>query len=559
MKALHLFLMALGGYASIATAAAPAAPDATQLAAMSARFAPVDIRVDLSALPDNERLALGYLVEASRIVDALFLRQRSPAATAQLLALAGDDSALGRARLAYFVLNKGPWSELDHDRPFMPAAAVKPGGADFYPLDSTREEVDAWVRTLTGAEHAAATGFFTTIRRTPDGKLTAVPYSLEYQGQLGELARLLREAAALTKQPTLKRYLETRAAAFLSNDYYASDIAWMELDASIEPTIGPYEVYEDEWFNFKAAFEAFIAVNDPAETAQLARFDKELQGLENRLPIDAKYRRPKLGGLAPIRVVNVVVSAGDGNHGIQTAAFNLPNDERVVAEKGSKRVMLKNYQQAKFEKVLQPIAAIALTPGDRALVAFEPFFTHILMHELMHGLGPQTITVNGRATTVRQELKELNGTLEEAKADISGLWALQQLMDKGVIDRRDERSMYVTFLASAFRTLRFGLNESHAKGMALQMNYLLDHGAVRIGGDGRFSLDLPKTKQAVTGLTHDIMTLQAHGDYAGVKALLDRMVAIRPEVQRVLDQLTGVPIDIAPHFVTAAELLQAAR
>ena len=526
---------------------------------MSARFAPVDIRVDLSALPDNERLALGYLVEASRIVDALFLRQCSPAATAPLLALAGDDSALGRARLAYFVLNKGPWSELDHDRPFMPAAAVKPGGADFYPLDSTREEVDAWVRTLTGAEHAAATGFFTTIRRTPDGKLTAVPYSLEYQGQLGELARLLREAAALTKQPTLKSYLEKRAAAFLSNDYYASDIAWMELDASIEPTIGPYEVYEDEWFNFKAAFEAFIAVNDPAETAQLARFDKELQGLENRLPIDAKYRRPKLGGLAPIRVVNVVVSAGDGNHGIQTAAFNLPNDERVVAEKGSKRVMLKNYQQAKFEKVLQPIAAIALTPGDRALVAFEPFFTHILMHELMHGLGPQTITVNGRATTVRQELKELNGTLEEAKADISGLWALQQLMDKGVIDRRDERSMYVTFLASAFRTLRFGLNESHAKGMALQMNYLLDHGAVRIGGDGRFSLDLPKTKQAVTGLTHDIMTLQAHGDYAGVKALLDRMVAIRPEVQRVLDQLTGVPIDIAPHFVTAAELLQAAR
>ncbi|MCC6192895.1 MAG: hypothetical protein IT518_00375, partial [Burkholderiales bacterium] len=356
-----------------------------------------------------------------------------------------------------------------------------------------------------------------------------------------------------------KRYLETRAAAFLSNDYYASDIAWMELDASIEPTIGPYEVYEDEWFNFKAAFEAFIAVNDAAETAQLARFGKELQSLENRLPIDPKYRRAKLGGLSPIRVVTVVVSAGDGNHGIQTAAFNLPNDERVVAEKGSKRVMLKNYQQAKFEKVLQPIAAIALTPQDRALVAFEPFFTHILMHELMHGLGPQTITVNGRATTVRQELKELNGTLEEAKADISGLWALQQLMDKGVIDKRDERSMYVTFLASAFRTLRFGLNESHAKGMALQVNYLLDHGAVRIGADGRFSLDLPKTKKAVTGLTHDIMTLQAHGDYAGVKALLARMVVIRPQVQRVLDQLTGVPIDIAPRFVTAGELLQAAR
>ena len=556
MKTPALLLLALGAWASLA-AAAPATPDAAQLAAMSARFAPVDIRVDLSALPADERAALGHLVEAARIVDALFLRQRSPATPAQLLALVGDDSALGRARLAYFALNKGPWSELDHDRPFIPGAAVKPGGGNFYPLDATREEIDAWMRTLSGAEHTAATGFFTTIRRTPDGKLTAVPYSMEYQGELAELARQLREAAALTQQPTLKRYLETRAAAFLSNDYYASDIAWMELDASIEPTIGPYEVYEDEWFNFKAAFEAFIAVTDAGETAQLARFGKELQGLENRLPIDPKYRRAKLGGLAPIRVVNVVVSAGDGDHGIQTAAFNLPNDERVVAEKGSKRVMLKNYQQAKFEKVLQPIAAIALTPEDRTRVAFEPFFTHILMHELMHGLGPQTITVNGRATTVRQELKELNGTLEEAKADISGLWALQQLMDKGVLDKRDERSMYVTFLASSFRTLRFGLNEAHAKGMALQVNYLLDHGAIRIGDDGRFSLDLPKTKKAVTGLTHDIMTLQARGDYAGVKALLDRMVVIRPEVQRVLDQLSGLPVDIAPRFVTAAELTAA--
>ena len=556
MKTPALLLLALGAWASLA-AAAPATPDAAQLAAMSARFAPVDIRVDLSALPADERAALGHLVEAARIVDALFLRQRSPATPAQLLALVGDDSALGRARLACFALNKGPWSELVHDRPFIPGAAVKPGGGNFYPLDATREEIDAWMRTLSGAEHTAATGFFTTIRRTPDGKLTAVPYSMEYQGELAELARQLREAAALTQQPTLKRYLETRAAAFLSNDYYASDIAWMELDASIEPTIGPYEVYEDEWFNFKAAFEAFIAVTDAGETAQLARFGKELQGLENRLPIDPKYRRAKLGGLAPIRVVNVVVSAGDGDHGIQTAAFNLPNDERVVAEKGSKRVMLKNYQQAKFEKVLQPIAAIALTPEDRTRVAFEPFFTHILMHELMHGLGPQTITVNGRATTVRQELKELNGTLEEAKADISGLWALQQLMDKGVLDKRDERSMYVTFLASSFRTLRFGLNEAHAKGMALQVNYLLDHGAIRIGDDGRFSLDLPKTKKAVTGLTHDIMTLQARGDYAGVKALLDRMVVIRPEVQRVLDQLSGLPIDIAPRFVTAAELTAA--
>jgi hypothetical protein len=316
-------------------------------------------------------------------------------------------------------------------------------------------------------------------------------------------------------------------------------------------------VYEDEWFNFKAAFEAFIALTDRDAGGKLERFSRELQDLENHLPIEPQLRRAKLGGYSPIRVVNVVFAAGDGNHGVQTAAFNLPNDERVVAEKGSKRVLLKNFQQAKFEQVLVPISKQALAASDQSALAFDSFFTHILMHELMHGLGPQTIRIGSRDTTVRQELKELNGPLEEAKADISGLWALQYLMDKGVIDKKQERSMYVTFLASTFRTLRFGLNDAHAKGMTLQVNYLLDHGAIRIDKDGLFSLDLAKTKKAVTGLTHDIMTLQAHGDYAGVKQLFERMVKIRPEVQHVIDRLGAVPVDIAPKFVTAAELTRA--
>jgi peptidase M49-like protein len=531
-----------------------AVPDAAQLKSMEARFAPVDVRVDVSYLPAEERAALVRLIEASRYIDALFVRQRWPGNESTLLQLLEDETPAGRARLSYFKLNKGPWSELDEDRVFVPGAAAKPPGGNFYPAGSTKEEVDAWMKTLQGAQHADATGFFTTIRRTPEGKLTTVPYSLEYQGELAEMARLLREAAALTKQPTLKSFLEKRADAFVSNDYYASDVAWMELDASIEPTIGPYEVYEDEWFNFKAAFEAFIALTDRDASGKLDRFSRELQDLENHLPIEPQFRRPKLGGYSPIRVVNVVFGAGDGNHGVQTAAFNLPNDERVVAEKGSKRVLLKNFQQAKFEQVLVPIAKQALAANDQPALAFDAFFTHILMHELMHGLGPQTIRVGSRETTVRQELKELNGPLEEAKADISGLWALQHLMDKGVIDKKQERSMYLTFLASTFRTLRFGLNDAHAKGMTLQVNYLLDHGAIRIDKDGLFSLDLAKTKQAVTGLTHDIMTLQAHGDYAGVKQLFDRMVKIRPEVQHVIDRLGTVPVDIAPKFVTAAEL-----
>ena len=557
MRCIHSRLAALVSISFLSLAASAQTPDAAALKKMSSRFAPVEIRVDASALPDNERAALTRLIEASRYVDALFMRQRSASNEAWLLELLDDRSELGRARLDYFVLNKGPWSELDEDRPFLDGAPEKPKGGNFYPANATRDEIDAWMKALPDAQRGAATGFFTTIRRTPDGKLTAAPYSLEYQGELAEMARLLREAAELTQQPTLKAFLEKRADAFISNDYYASDVAWMELDASIEPTIGPYEVYEDEWFNFKAAFESFITLTDASETKKLARFSGELQDLEDHLPIDKRFRKPKIGGYSPIRVVNVVFAAGDANHGVQTAAFNLPNDEKVVAEKGSKRVLLKNFQEAKFQKVLTPIAAIALTPADRPLVSFEPFFTHILMHELMHGLGPQTIKVSGRDTTVRQELKELNGPLEEAKADVSGLWALQYLMDKGVIDKKQERSMYVTFLASTFRTLRFGLNAAHAKGMALQVNHLLDSKAIRIDQEGRFSLDIPMTKRAVTALTHNIMTLQAHGDYTGVKQLLDRMVVIRPEVQRVIDKLNDVPVDIAPKFVTAAELTRA--
>ncbi len=556
MRLAPVVIAALCALACTAAAAAEdrAVPDAAQLQSMEARFAPVEVRVDVSDLPPNERAALERLIEASRYIDSLFMRQRSPGNEATLIQLLADDTPQGRARLSYFMLNRGPWSELDEDRPFVPGAGAKPPGGNFYPAGSTREEVDAWMKTLQGAQREVATGFFTTIRRTPDGKLTAVPYSLEYQGELAEMARLLREAAALTKQPTLKSFLEKRADAFVSNDYYASDVAWMELDASIEPTIGPYEVYVDEWFNFKAAFEAFITLADRDATTKLELFSRELQDLENHLPIEPQFRRSKLGGLSPIRVVNVVFAAGDGNHGVQTAAFNLPNDERVVAEKGSKRVLLKNFQQAKFEQVLVPISKQALAASDQPALAFDSFFTHILMHELMHGLGPQTIKVGGRDTSVRQELKELSGPLEEAKADISGLWALQYLMDKGVIDKKQERSMYTTFLASTFRTLRFGLNNAHAKGMTLQVNYLLDHGAIRIDKDGLFSLDLAKTKKAVAGLTHDIMTLQAHGDYAGVKQLFERMVVIRPQVQHVIDRLATVPVDIAPKFVTAAEL-----
>jgi hypothetical protein len=338
---------------------------------MARRFASADLTADVSALPEHERQALAKIVEASKVFDTLFLRQVWEGNETMLLDLIEDASPLGRARLHYFLINKGPWSRLDHNEPFIPGAPKKPEQGNFYPAGATKAEIEAWLKTLPDAERRRATGFFTTIRRGPDGKFVLVPYSLEYQGEVAHVAALLREAAGLTQQPTLKAYLEKRAAALISNDYYDSDVAWMELDASIEPTIGPYEVYEDEWFNYKAAFESFIAVRDDVETQKLARFSGELQEIENNLPIDAKYRNPKLGALAPIRVVNTVFSSGDANRGVQTAAYNLPNDERVTAEKGSKRVMLKNNQEAKFRMVLQPISKVALSPADQANVSFR--------------------------------------------------------------------------------------------------------------------------------------------------------------------------------------------
>ena len=529
-------------------------PDAAALQKMTARFAPVDIGADLSALPAGERRALARLVQAGRIMDALFLRQVWGGNEAVLLDLLADASPIGRARLHEFLINKGPWASLDHNAPFIPGVPAKPEGANFYPAGATKADVETWLATLPEAERQQATGFFTTIRRGLDGRFRIVPYSVEYQGELARAAELLREAASLTAEPTLRRFLQARADAFLSNDYYASDVAWMELDAAVEPTIGPYEVYEDEWFNYKAAFEAFITVRDAAESAKLAKFSAELQDIENHLPIPAEFRNPSLGALAPIRVVNVVLAAGDGNRGVQTAAFNLPNDERVIREKGSKRVMLRNMQDAKFRQVLGPISKVVLAPADQPRLSFDAFFTHILMHELMHGLGPHDITVGGRKTTVRQEMKEIYSALEEAKADISGLFALQYLVDRRVLDSSMERTMYTTFLASAFRSIRFGVNEAHGRGIAVQLNALLDAGAFTANADGTFAVDAAKIKPAVEALTREILMLQARGDYGAAKKMIDTLAVVRPEVRRALDRLAHVPVDIEPRFVTAAQL-----
>jgi hypothetical protein len=544
--------------------APPSFPDAAQLSRMAARFTPVRLRVDISTLSPGDRQALVKLIAAARILNDVFMDQYWSGDRALYQQLKKESTELGRARLRYFWINKGPWDELNDNRAFLPGAPPqKLPGANFYPPDMTKAEFESWLAGLPAKQKEEATGFFTLITRAADGKLALLPYSEAYHADLTRAAELLREAAALTGNAGLKTFLNSRAEAFLSNDYYPSDLAWMDLDSPLDVTIGPYETYMDERFGYKAAFEAYVSLRDAHETTKLASFTAHLQEIENHLPEAPEYRNPTLGAASPIRVVNEIVCAGDGAHGVQAAAYNLPNDDRVVQEKGSKRVMLKNVQEAKFRSVLVPIATRVLSREEQPDLSFEMFFTHMLAHELMHGLGPHQISVAGRATSVRLELRDAYGAIEEAKADVTGLFALQYMMDhqermrlEAVLpaDEAAQRQLYITYLASAFRSLRFGLNDAHGKGMAVQFNYFLDHGAFVEQPGGTFAVNVPRMRAAVRGLAHDLLTLEATGDYAGARQLLDQLGIVRPNVRRALQRLEGVPTDIDPVFVTADEL-----
>ena len=550
-----------------------ATPGVAELESMASRFAPTPLRVDTSNLSSGDRQALVKLIEAARILNDLFMKQMWDGNLPLYAKLQKDNTALGKARLHYFWINKGPWSDIDDFKAFLPDVPPrKPLGANFYPMSMGKEAFETWVAQLPPKDQEQAKSFFTVIRLREDSKppnnLLAIPYSQQYADDLTRAAGLLREAAALTENASLKKFLNLRADAFLSTDYYESDMAWMDLDAPLDITIGPYETYNDELFGYKASFEAYVNLRDDAETAKLSFFGKHLQEIENNLPIDPQYRNPKLGAAAPLRVVDEIISAGDGAHGVQTAAYNLPNDDRVVQQKGSKRVMLKNVQEAKFRSVLLPIARRLLSRDNMVDVNFELFFTHIVAHELMHGIGPHQIKIEGRDTTPREELKELYSAIEEPKADVTGLFALQYMMDHakemGVgkslpSDQAAQRQLYTTYLASSFRTLRFGLNDAHGKGMAIQFNYLLDKGAFVAHPDGTYSVDMSKIKSAVADLDHELLTIEAEGNYAAAKKMLDELGVIRPALQKSLDNLHGIPTDIEPQFVTAEELAPEAK
>ncbi|KAI3909563.1 hypothetical protein MKW98_013980 [Papaver atlanticum] len=572
------------------------------------RYASISLGAELSGATEADKEALVLLIKAAEVMDEIFYSQVwccNPALR-DWLKEHSHLSKLDKLKWMYYAINKSPWSSLDENAAFMTSAdsavkllvdctkhipgwkgleykaafpVAKPPGANFYPPDMDKKEFELWKSSLSDNQQKDATGFFNVIRRhsesdfadslpentrgssnqvsaSSNDDLHIVPFSQEYNPFLMKAAELLRKAGDLADCPSLKRLLKTKADAFLSNDYYDSDIAWMELDSKLDITIGPYETYEDGIFGYKATFEAFIGVRDDESTSQVKLFGNHLKVLEQNLPLDDSYKSKDVVA-APIRVIQLLYNAGDVK-GPQTVAFNLPNDERIVNERGTSMVMLKNVSEAKFKHILQPIAAVCIAADQRELVDFDSFFTHTICHECCHGIGPHTITLpSGQKSTVRLELQELHSALEEAKADIVGLWALKFLINQGLLSKTLLKSMYVSFLAGCFRSIRFGLEEAHGKGQALQFNWLFEKGAFVLLADGTYSVNFTEVEAAVESLSREILTIQAKGDKAAADLLLLKYGKMTDHLRAAMDKLEKiqVPVDIAPVFTVADKIM----
>ncbi|MEX1310135.1 MAG: peptidase, partial [Candidatus Sulfomarinibacteraceae bacterium] len=418
-----------------------------------------------------------------------------------------------------------------------------------YPEDMTEQEFNAWLEEHPD-DRDAFTSLHTLVRRDGD-RLVAVPYSEAFAEPLGRAAKALRAAAAATDNDSLRRFLELRAAAFATDDYYESDMAWMDLDSDIEVVIGPYETYEDSLFGYKAAFECFICVAQPEDSARLAVFKSELPFLEANLPIPDEHKNLDRGAESPIRVVDELYATGDTRAGVQTIAFNLPNDERVREAKGSKKVLLKNVMKAKYDGILVPIAEAVLPADEVDRVSFEAFFQFTLHHELSHGIGPGQIEVDGRATEVRLELKDLYSAFEEAKADVLGVYDIYALVEKGIMDPAILDSLPWTYTAGIFRTTRFGVAEAHGLGMVLQTNFLMEKGAVEITEEGKFRPVPEVFEAAFRELAHELLMIQALGDYDAAVAFAETYGDVNPAMSSAIDSLTTIPVDIDPRFTFA--------
>lgn len=528
---------------------------------MRSRFADVEITVDESLIKPADMKVLGHLVKAAAIMDRLFWKQASVDGRAIRDGLAKKGGAAARLTVDMMDINYGVYDRLDDFKPFFGDKA-RLDGATFYPADMTADEFNRWL-----ADHPADVADFqswlTIIQRDGDG-LRAVPYSTVYAADLREAAGHLRAAADVTADPALKKYLLSRADAFVTNDYMQSDMDWMDLGldqtagtSGIEVVIGPYEVYEDSMLGLKSAFEAFVTVVDEGESRKLSMVAGMLDELEANLPMPDHLKNFSRGKASPIKVVNVVYTAGDTRAGVQTAAFNLPNDERVRNRKGSKKVMLRNVTRAKFDKALIPISRTLIDPALLPFIDFDAYFNFILMHEVSHGLGPGIISLpDGTKTTVNLALKDTYSTIEECKADILSVYNTIYMSGKGIFDAAFMDKTLASYLAGIFRSVRFGIGEAHGSANIMQFNFLREKGAVTYDqATGRFGLDPAKFADAVTALSREVLVIEANGDYAAAREMIKKYVYMPTEVQTALGRLTDVPVDIRPIYTLGDSLL----
>ena len=491
------------------------------------------LTTDLSHLSDNQKALIAKLIDASKIMDDLFWRQAFGEDKAAFLAKINDPKVQKFADINY-----GPWDRLNGDQVFLSGYEDKTAGAQFYPADITKEE-------LNKADVADKNGLYSVIKRDEQGKLYSVAYSVEYAQALEKAANLLREASKLADDKEFASYLNLRADALQNDDYQASDFAWMDMKNNpIDIVIGPIETYEDQLFGSRAAFESYVLVKDLAWSERLAKFAAFLPELQKGLPVDGKYKQEVPGSDADLNAYDVVYYAGHSNAGSKTIAINLPNDEQVQLEKGTRRLQLKNAMRAKFDKILVPIAEQLIVPEQRKHITFDAFFANTMFHEVAHGLGIKN-TITGKGT-VRQSLQEHASALEEGKADILGLYMVEQLLKKGEITEGTLEDYYITFMAGIFRSVRFGASSAHGKANMIRFNFFAEEGAFSKNEQGLYSVNMEKMGQAMAKLSGLILTLQGDGDYEKVDQLIATHGDIKVELAKDLEKLSqaNIPVDV---------------
>ena len=497
-------------------------------------YADFTLTADLSHLSDDQKQMVALLIDAAQIMDDLFWRQSFGDNYEEWLDSIADDRTRRFAELNY-----GPWDALDDDKPFMAGFGPKPLGARFYPEDMSKDEFES-------AYLPGKAGLYSFVRRNPAGELVLVPYHVEYAEELKAAATLLREAAKLAESPDFANYLKLRAAALISDDFQLSDAYWMDVkDNEVDIVIGPIETYLDRLYGYRTAYEAYVLIKDMEWSDRLSRFAGFLPALQDGLPVPEEYKWESPGSNADLNAYDVVYYAGHSNAGSKTIAINLPNDEQVQLEKGSRRLQLKNAMEAKYLEILEPIADVLIDETQRRHITFDAFFANTMFHEVAHGLGIKN-TINDKGT-VQAAMLDLASSMEEGKADVLGLYMITELHKAGELGDADLRDYYVTFMTSIFRSIRFGAASAHGKANMVRFNFFLDEGAfVRDPETGRYRVDFEKMGTAMENLSRLILTLQGDGDYEGAKELTDSKGIITPQLQADLDRLTdaSIPVDI---------------